>query len=48
MDRRLKLKLFIFKRIFIKNKTSIAPGFEDGVASELNQNIFIKQAKDFI
>ena len=43
----VKNKVVYFKGIFIKNKTSIFEFEDRSFASELNQNIFIKQAKDF-
>ena len=43
-----KLKLFIFKRIFNKSKVSIFTWFRRrNLNSELNQNLFVKQSKDF-
>ena len=42
------LSILFLKEFFNKVKTQITPGFEDReLSSEINQNLFIKQSKDF-
>jgi hypothetical protein len=42
------LSILFLKEFFRKVKTQITPGFEDReLSSEINQNLFIKQSKDF-
>ena len=42
------LSILFLKQFFIKLKTQIAPGFEErSLFTGLNQNLFIKQSKDF-
>ena len=42
------LSCLFLKQFLLKTKTQLLPGLEDRtLSSELNQNIFIKQAKDF-